>query len=121
MENTNPTGKSLDELMKEAEEKNIKIAIIGADGIGESARVILEKMMMKEKIILVNIGDLSDDDQKKVAEMNLQPINPEPPLKYVARPKMEDIELKPYQDELFRGDNSHWHKNLPNGKKRKKH
>ena len=118
MENTNPTGKTLDMFVKEAKEKNIKLIIVGDGGMSERALLVVNRMREKGEVILVNQCDLLDDDQKKITDIPTppprSPFEAEPtmitrgtPIKEMYLPTQREVE-KP------------WYHNMPDRKKKKR-
>lgn len=91
------TGKTLNELTKIAGERNLQIVLVGDAGTGNvalaHAKAVME-MKLKPTILVVNIADLSKDDQDILSEVKRKPSPFE-------REPIPIINLKAYEPEIF--------------------
>ncbi len=86
------TGKTLNELTKIAEQRNVQILLVGDAGIGDVAIAHAKTVaQMKERgFMIVNIADLSKDDQDSLSEVKRKPTPFErEPIYITATPPME--------------------------------
>ena len=95
MENTNTERKPLSELVIEAENKNMKIVIIGAGEVGSKvAEVIASQHFMG-----IHVVNLSEKDQSMFDRANKKdPFAPEP-IVFSAPPPLPEIKLERYFDD----------------------
>lgn len=96
MENTNPTGKSISELVKLADEQKAQLLVIGPGNDEVKQAALIAKLEGKGKLLIVSINDLNEEDRKKINEKMDEPKeNPfeNPPLPFTNRiielPKIE--------------------------------
>lgn len=86
------TGKTLNELTKIADEKKIQLLLVGDAGTGDVAIAHAKTVaQMKERgLMIVNIADLSKDDQDSLSEVKRKPSPFErEPIYITATPPME--------------------------------
>lgn len=120
MQNTNPSGKSLSELIKDADSKGVHIVLVGCEDDVTKHAELIAKMGKKHEIEIVCIKDLSLSDQEKVnqlqtekAERNKAFENPPIPIKNYHE-HLPEISLK--RDDM----NKQWYEKFAKGKKRRK-
>ena len=68
------TKKTIQECIKEADQKGMQLIIVGAGaGIGKHAE-LLARMKSKSDVMIVPVGDLTEEDQKKLDSKENMPI-----------------------------------------------
>jgi hypothetical protein len=73
MENTNPTGKSISELVKLAEEQQAQLLIIGSGNDEIKQAELIAKLKGKGALLIVSAQDLTEEDRKKIEEADIKP------------------------------------------------
>jgi lactate dehydrogenase-like 2-hydroxyacid dehydrogenase len=93
MENTNTERKPLSELIIEAENKNMKIVIIGAGEVGSKvAEVIANKNFMG-----IHVANLTEKDQEMLERANKRTAFDPEPIMFKAPPVLPDMVLDSYK------------------------
>jgi len=119
MENTNPSGKSLAELIEETDKKGIHIVLLEDEGAMLKHAELIASMTKKHEILIVNIGDLPQADQDKInvdkiIQKNKEIFGPPPiPIRMLSEP-LPDIQIK--RDDM----NKQWYEKFAKGKKKRK-
>jgi len=121
MENTNPSGKSLSELIKVADEKQVLLVIVGVGAeTGKNAELYVKMKEKPDRVMLVNEEELLEDDRKKLGEgkglefFRKDVFAPEPiPFKNYHE-HLPEIHIK--RDDM----NKQWYEKFAKGKKRRK-
>lgn len=105
-----PTGKTLDELVKETDKAGVKLILIGDGGDYGKYAHMLAKIAEKEFVAFVRIADLPKEDQARVdfgAESRPLPFDPEP---FIIRnyhvPKISEPVIDIH-------DNKQWYEKFP--------
>jgi len=120
MENTNPSGKSLSELIEETDKEGIKLIIVEDEGSMLKHAELIATMSKKHKILIVGMGDLLQADQEKINTDKIIQKNKEifanPPTRYICQntEPLPDIKIK--RDDM----NKQWYEKFAKGKKRRK-
>jgi hypothetical protein len=119
MENTNPSGKSLSELIEETDKKGIKLIIIEDEGAGLKHAELIARMSKKHEIMIIGMGDLPQADQDKINQDKIIQKNKEmfapPPIPIRNyHEHLPEIHIK--RDDM----NKQWYEKFAKGKKRRK-
>ena len=120
MENTNPSGKSLSELIEETDKEGIKLIIVEDEGSMLKHAELIATMSKKHKILVVGFGDLLHADQEKIntdkiIQKNKELFGPEP-IRIVCENTLPLPDIKIKRDDM----NKQWYEKFAKGKKRRK-
>jgi len=108
MENTNPTGKTIEALITESKERGIGIMVIDSGKIETSMMVaeMITRLEREGKVMIVNSADLTAEDQEKFNKLSTPTLPTMETFKITAPPRIDDTvyikETKSYQQKFPR-------------------
>jgi hypothetical protein len=104
-----PTGKTLDELVKETDKVGAKLILVGGGGDYGKYAQTLAKLAEKELVAFVRVADLPKEDQARVdfgTESRPLPFDPEP---FIIKP----LPQAAYEPVIDIHDNKQWYEKFP--------